>query len=394
MSIRFMPDDLREAILRPVAMAAPDGAVYVEFIAPDFRFVFVLLLVAAWLLLRGWRWAGPRTPWILLVVTALAFVPWLATSGNGRYFLPFLLVVGPLCIGLAQQLPTTRAMRLALAVAMVGLQVFLVHEITPFRSWSFVHWGDGPAFPVEVPQRMREQPGTYVGLSNLSYSIIAPQFHPQSRWINLSQLRGDGASPLERRAEAFLREDHSPRLVFPSLAIEDLRDPMDLALETAINDLLARHTLSVADASRCTLLPAPGIAGVARRSPQAEEQENPSQFGFWVCPLAHRASSEVATEAASADPREEAVFRKLEAHCPRLFHGGAKTLRIPAGALRGYASSDFKLYVLSNGTVMYKYMRALNPVVLGTVDAVLAGKFSLDCGNVRGRGGLPWEREI
>ena len=44
--MRFQPDTWLEALLRPVAMAAADANVYVEIMAPDFRFVFVLALLA------------------------------------------------------------------------------------------------------------------------------------------------------------------------------------------------------------------------------------------------------------------------------------------------------------------------------------------------------------
>ncbi|MBK9198131.1 hypothetical protein [Candidatus Skiveiella danica] len=40
--IRFLADTWRDALLRPVAMAAPNSSVYIEIAAPDFRFVLAL----------------------------------------------------------------------------------------------------------------------------------------------------------------------------------------------------------------------------------------------------------------------------------------------------------------------------------------------------------------
>ena len=37
--IRFLADTWRDALLRPVAMAAPNSSVYIEIAAPDFRFI-------------------------------------------------------------------------------------------------------------------------------------------------------------------------------------------------------------------------------------------------------------------------------------------------------------------------------------------------------------------
>ena len=80
--IRFMPDNWQDAVLRPIAMALPDGGVYVETIAPDLRFVFVLLLLVGWLVFRV-RGSAPRRLTLgLLAFTALTFVPWLASTGK------------------------------------------------------------------------------------------------------------------------------------------------------------------------------------------------------------------------------------------------------------------------------------------------------------------------
>ena len=62
--------------------------------------------------------------------------------------------------------------------------------------------------------------------------------------------------------------------------------------------------------------------------------------------------------------------------------------------MRSYPGSDTKAYVMDDGNVMYKYLRALNAVDVGTVAAVLDDRFRMDCDNIRGRSGLPWERQI
>ena len=50
--------------------------------------------------------------------------------------------------------------------------------------------------------------------------------------------------------------------------------------------------------------------------------------------------------------------------------------------------------MLDDGKVWYKYVRALNPVLLGDAAAILDPGFTMDCDNIRGRSGLPWERGI
>src|SRR5690349_9348009 len=150
--------------MRPVAMAAPDSHVYLEMMAPDFRWVFALLLLAL-LVTMHWRTraggaggvaaahahAGPATVFVLAAALAVAFVPWLMTSGNGRYFLVGLLLVGPVCVGLAWRLPVTRALRLTLAVGMVAVQAFAVQQSAPWQAWTLAQWKEPPYFQVDLP---------------------------------------------------------------------------------------------------------------------------------------------------------------------------------------------------------------------------------------------------
>src|SRR4051794_31172481 len=118
--IRFIPDTWLEALLRFFVMAAPDGNVYVEIAAPDLRFAAIILLAVAVAL--SWRRVGAnKRPALALLAFVLAStVPWLLTSGNGRYWMPVLLSVGPLAVGLVFLLPVTKAFKLFIAGGLVA----------------------------------------------------------------------------------------------------------------------------------------------------------------------------------------------------------------------------------------------------------------------------------
>ena len=392
--IRFLPDTWRDALWRPLALASPDAGVYVEIIAPDFRFVFIIALTLAWLVLaHGKRRTSPAL--VLLVLTALAFVPWLATTGNGRYFIPFLLISGPLCIGLLHLLPVSRQFILALAVGMVAWQAFLIYDSNPWRYWGHVIWDSRPAFDVDIPKDVAEQPATYVTVSSISYSLIAPRFDPASRWVNIStQIGLADKSPDALRVQALIAGPGPLRLLFPTLVGVQPGEGIGPKLSKAIDDLLARQGLSIADESQCHLLRSEALGRTDTNRLAVAQKAAPGLHGFWLCPLARHASARATTEA-PFPARTEQAFEKLERLCPRVFRRGETvSLHIPAGAVRGYPGSDFKLYVFDNGQVWYKYLRALNPVLLGNVDDVLKSAFVMDCDHIRGRSGLPWERGI
>ena len=401
MMVRFQPDSWREALLRPIAMASPDAGVYVEIMAPDFRYAFALVLLVALLLLhRRTRNreanAGARPTLVLCAGLAIAFVPWIATSANGRYFIPGLLLAGPVCVGLARLLPTTRGFRLAAVLGMVGLQVFAVQQSAPWKVWGLAEWRQAPYFAVDVPADLRATPATFVTMSAISYSLVAPQFDPRSRWINVHEAPAPArGAPDSHRTEDFLaRAAPGTILLFVPMVPgteTTARLPNDQVL-AVIDDQLRPYRLGLAQPRSCRILPSRGLASMTLKPQDLDDPAKASNFGFWICTLAR--IDEASPRRPIGPGRYDAVFRKLEMQCPRMFSGASGTLPIPGGEVRSYLSAEMKAYVLDGGDVFYKYYRAFNPVRIGSAQDVLADKARVDCGNIRGRSGLPWEREI
>lgn len=394
--IRFIPDTWRDAILRPLAMAAPDAGVYVEIMSPDFRYVFILALAAIWLVLAGMRHARPATPVLLLLgLTALAFVPWLATSGNGRYFIAFLLVAGPLCLGLIYTLPFTRALRVTMAIFVLAVQAFVIHENKPWQWWGLARWTDSPFFETDPRSDLTSHAATYVTISSISYSLLAPRFPESSRWVNLTSQKGHTSPARDAvRTQEFLAVAQTLKVIFPSMPDQMNAEslPSD-SLFDAINGLLAAYRLRIPDPKQCGFLHSNGLASMASRRVERPSARMMRETGFWICPLTRPAVGPSSGPVVAH--RADRVFEKLESVCPRLFRPGESlTLPIPNGALRSYIGSDTKAYVMDDGGVYYKYLRALNAVEIGTSDSVMKEKFSMDCNRIPGRSGLPWEREI
>jgi len=399
--IRFLPDTWLDALLRPVAMAMPDGWVYVETMAPDLRFVFVLLLLILLLVALVARGTG-RTkalkPMLVLLATCTAaFVIWLLTTGNGRYFIAFLLVVGPLCVAIVYRLPMTQGFRLTLALGLLGVQGFVVHESSPFDTWAWARWSDAPYFQVDVPPDMATQARSYVTMSTISYSLIAPLFPPASRWMNINDAPRDGqASIAGKKVQSFLADGGSQlTLLVPSIPLHATAEGLpDSEVISALNALLAEYSLRIKQPAACRFLRSKGALSVAKVNADNDAEAKAQKIGFWACPLRYSAS-EAVPKSQTGPNRFDRVFEKVEALCPRFFPPrGARTLQINNGELRHYKGTDMKVYVWNDGTVMYRYFRSYSPEMIGTVDDVVSGKATLDCDKLRGRSGLPWERSI
>lgn len=377
--IRFMPDTWLDVVLRPLDMISPEGNIYVEVAAPDLRLAAALLLAVAVLLTSARRHPQRRPVLHLLALLLLAMVPWFATSGNGRYFTPFLLLLGPLCIGLLRILPLSRFLKFSVAGLMLLVQGFLLVQASPIGAWSLASWRDAPYFQVAKPPPV---PASYVTLSPISYSLIAPQFPAGSRWMNVS-------APVvgrERQYEqAWLAHASSLYLVAPTLPSQMVDHWQPSAGVLALfNRLVADRGLSVAADAHCEFLASEGLANFAMHDGTAKDPRTAGRFGFWVCPARYDPHAPAEVPPDESDPAVDAVFDAIERQCPRFFPAGeARTHPVPGGASRYYLDSDTRVYVLDDGEVLYKFWRSLNPVTIGTRADVLAGRARVDCSRIR-----------
>lgn len=396
--IRFQPDTLRDALWRPLAMAAPDADVYVEIMAPDVRFVVLLVLtvLGAVLALRRRDRPGPLAS--LLAFAWLAFIPWLATTGNGRYFIVVLLLVGPLCIALIYRLPVSRNARVTLCIIAIVSQVVAVTEVDPRRRWALLPWGT-PYLDIALTRAERDKPAGWVIISGISHSLVVPQFNAGSRWVNLSFLIGDAnRSADDRRARQRLEQAHSEGLPLKLLVptYPQYADPSGLpveALRDEINRRIGPYHLGLAGSCEVR------VSGVMAKRDVIEDSRvqpaNAEHTGFWVCPLAYPVPAPANPPATVQSVEADAVFNRIEQMCPRLFPpGSSHTVRMLDGYKRDYSSTDLNAYILDNGDVFYMYWRALNPNYVGTRERVIASDFQMNCNQVHGRSGLPWERKL
>lgn len=383
--IRFEPDSLAQGLTRFFDMAAPDANVYVEIPAPDVRLAAVLFLALA--ALFTWRRLGPgRHPTLaMLLVLLVSTWVWLTTSGNGRYFIPMLVCAGPLAIGLLCSLPLSRAMKGLIAFGLVAAQLFVLTQQPPWRAWSWVDWQEPPYFPVELgPEETRAPATTYVTMSSISYSLIAPQFPANSRWVNITS--ADATAHDSRWMDEFLgraAEAGPVRLLAPSLPGATLPDGTpERAVPVAFNKMIAQRHLRIS--GDCHLIRSIGQTRLEGRD-QRDSAGRP--VGFWSCPLAYVPVLPDAPRQAPTPAEVERAFERLGVLCPRFFPSRDKSiLRVEGGWERHFANSDARVYVLDNGQVWYKFWRAINPVLVGTRDELVAGKVAVDCSNIRSDG--------
>jgi hypothetical protein len=180
---RFRPDNWYELWLRPFLMLDPGSGVYFEFPAPDLRFAALLLIAAVILLSGRWR-VLPQVTRRVLIGLLITLLCWSYLSGNGRYFLPGLLLVGPLTIALLMAIKITSAMRWALVALVLFGQISVVAAMYVPNPLANLKWiGDDPVGLPDSP--LRTEPAVFTVVGGNSFSALVPNFHPDSRWVSL-----------------------------------------------------------------------------------------------------------------------------------------------------------------------------------------------------------------
>jgi hypothetical protein len=409
--IRFSPDSFLEAMLRPILMALPQGWVYTEIVAPDFRFLLLLLVVfaaIAAMVIKRRAAMLPRGLMVSLLLLIPAFTIWLLSGGNGRYFMPFLLLVGPMLAAAIYHAPFTQNMRRVLLLVCAVLQAMAISVNPPWGPFDSLEWGRWRTthyFDVDVEAANDAPNATYVTFAGQSLSLIAPLFPASVHWINLNWFDGHDFTASKEQvvavARARLKEASDLRVMLQaqprkSLGGEGLPDDEALA---SINNYVSPFGLRLTKARPCRLIRSGSLAArvVATTSDKAEAMAHlRAVAGFWSCPAEYvgRPSHDDAVDPAEARARR--VFSRLEAKCPRLFPPGQYALKKNGyGFTRPYSASDSSLtFALADATVYAKFVRALNPQRVASEAEILAPDFKLNCDGFVSREGLPWLRTI
>lgn len=408
--IRFLPDTWRDWVLRPLAMAAPDSWVYTEVSAPDFRFAAATLLAA--LLFATWwhrrsRPANRRQLLALALLTFASFNIWMWTTGNGRYLGPYLLLIGPLCVGLIWAMPATASLKgsaVALLVAIQGLALAVNSPWNQFDSLQWLAWTEPPYMHLNAGEEASKKDTTYVTLSNQTLSLVAPMFDASSRWLNLSAFNGMGADNSASQYVPVRRmlADARRLKLFQRANVSEMQDdslqPTQRAV-SVLNATLASHKLAMVEPTDCLVLRSSSLGMLTSVDSELETSRKElliGRAGFWVCSLRYPVQEARAAALTEVELAAKQVFEKIEQLCPRFFPAGQSEIRMgEAGSFtRVYPSSDSILTMTADGVLYFKYARALNPERIGRKTDILVSGFRMDCVKFRGRSGLPWEREI
>lgn len=399
--LRFIPDTWSDGLLRPLLLADPVVGLYLEAHAPDWRFVLLLVFLLLALAARALgKAAAPATvaqgglltsaQGRLLAGLAACFYLWTFVSGNGRYFMWALLIIGPLVVVAARRVPGTRAMRntaIVGALVVQGTAVWMTYEP---NLWGLRPWREGPGMTL-AKTPLQDKPAVFLTIGFISYSILVPQMHPQSRWANITGQRDLVPGMREHdKLQALLNSPLPKYVLFNAARIARAKDDQPLAAAgEAMQRILRQQNLRPL-AQHCEF-----VAATVGGLPYNAKTAQPVEDGFWFCAVEPIKAGDVPEPRKPVAPELDDVFERVEAFCPRFFPRGSAHSRLSSDGVvvRHYTHSDTTVYINEAGDVYFKYFRALNPSIIGEVHTVRRGELTLDCARLPGRYTPPWARD-
>jgi hypothetical protein len=229
---------------------------------------------------------------------------------------------------------------------------------------------------------LRQTPAIFISSTGISYSMLVPRFHPQSRWANVS-----GQHDITPDTGAWTRLHALLRTDLPKYALvpipHDLMTPEGQPVELLL-DVYAG--LLKPQGLRFNGQPCQVVRSNLAPGPRDAQLPPGTTRGFWFCPLSYTPPAPRTPESAAALPAGlRLAFDAIERHCPRFFPPGRGIDRTPDDIHTRAYDSDTRLLATQSGRVYLHYFRALNPTFIGTVDDIQQGRFDMPCDKLPGR---------
>ena len=388
---RFKPNSLWDVLALPFRMADFHSWIYIENNAPDIRPALLVLFSFAFatkLLLSRVRaiHASPKSSNVGRLIIFAFFIYstafWLWTTGNGRYALPILMLIGPLLTLVIFRVMGNMKQAIALASFALILQVFHAWSAGNPR-WSNAEWTPH-WFEVSVPPRLKDNPYAYLSMgTSRSNSVIAPFLHPQSTYLSLMggtySFQPDG--PGSKRIRQFI-SDNENRLRMVITIPPGRKEPNSESFNYWDN-LLAPWSLKI-NRSDCEfadmtldqdkVLPLPASSDISNQLKLGNENLIP----MLSCALQQGTGEDEETRLERR--RVTAVFDRIEEFCPLLFSPrGWHLTRSTTGWHRTYLQSDIVVYAIKGRLTLSKREFGPFDVDMGTIEDWEQGRSKFAC---------------
>ncbi len=385
---RFIPSSLSDLLAFPFLMAQHRSWIYSEAVSPDLRpsvLAVVALLGAVALgarpILQSVR-GSIRTPdqapagrrrLVLFFVVSVA--GWLATSANGRYATPIVLLLGPLIFVSGSQLLGGRRAAM-LCLALLPVQGLVLYDAGNPR-WAAAAW-TSTWLPITVPAQLKKDPQLFLSTSTSSESYLAAHVHPESVFVNpigLMSIKtgGPGWDRLMALRDQFVGRTKVLFAIGVSGIDAEAREKRVATMNGAIDRLGLE-------------LDAPGCDFLTVDEPQKDalpllwvrnDRRPPESREVAVCDAKAKTPS---TELAALRSEAEKILDAFESKCPGVF--APRGVQVEGAGRywsRLYGKFDLVIVLDSQGPISFRMERQATEVVIGNTKTWQQDLERFDC---------------
>ncbi len=367
---RFMPETWADWIWRPFDMAQFVGGTNVEGLVPDIRpaaLVILLLVLCMTGLARGAVGRMPhfhpleclrRTDFQLLAFTLTSYVLVMATSGNSRYGIAGLMLVGLLAVRCVDILAKPTIARMLLGALL--LVNCLYYGVGGDRRLNAENWSDDSYLPFEVPAPLKDQAALHLSIGTQTAAALALEFHPEGRMVNLvGQMSMPNSGPLANDLKSLMTEwQGKTRLLFASAHL--LSGDNDEVVEgrARLDHLISRFGIRV-NYKDCQVI---------RLKRMLDHNVVYRSWASCAVIAAPRPSSTVFEETARR------AFERIQAQCPKVFSPVPLAMDSDGESAQVmYLNSEVVVTILRGNGVSLSHHRSMNREWLGSPEDVAEG---------------------
>ncbi len=347
---RFLPDSVGDVLFKPFMMVMPGSGIHLETMGPDMRYAALVLLLGlfglkyafASMQVGAWARRDPFPPFqggrVLLALTLgvlLAWLVWVMSSGNSRYFLPMSSLASVVLASLLFRFSAQLRFVAYCTVPLVLLQAVTTVATSEHR-WTPAGWGQA-WFELDIPAQLQQEPALYMHLNAQPASFLLPYLPQGSSMINVTgQYVVDERSP---KLQALLARHAGKVRVMRRFGGTEIE-------AKHFNYALVRFGMEV-DMASCLDMK------FLHRHPLTQVKRNAHFISCKTRPLQWSDAERDAFRASQR--RANAVFDRLETVCPHLFQ--------PRGLVnegdgkqywRNYVNTDTVLQQYESGLVTYR----------------------------------------
>lgn len=365
LSTRFAPNDWVGWLTRPFELASYNSFNSTEVLAPDIRPAAAVLLflpaaVAVWRYRAASAWGLLlRADLQLVLFSAVAYVLWLATSGNARYAVASLMLVGVLLVRFAELTFPHRAARVVLGVLLLLQAAY--YGVDGDTRIGGQAWDDRPFLQVRAPQQLVDKPFLHLSVGSQTFAGLAPHLHHGGSMINLvgQMSLPDTGPPALALRERLDRWQGSTRFLFRALGGPEEPSALPEPARARANALVARFGLRIAFDDCLSILVA-----------------SPTPSGVQDVPIYSCAALPAPVPALRADYLlAQQAFANIEKRCPRVFGPPPMATDDNGDAFqRLYVNSNTRVTVSADQGVLVSHHRSMNVLQLGSAGQVAAGQ--------------------